>query len=313
MNRLRSSLAAILLCGLACTGLAAEEGVRERVKEAVAAGDVAAAEAVLESVWSADDSSTTDLVEGLEAADTFLPPGAALRHRASLAARLVTDPPTDSRVWESVWSTAMELRHQVVDEVELEGGRRLLEAVRAALPNDPRPLEDLAELNYDAGRSEDARRLYEELEKMVPGRTRAVFRLARLAEYRGDVARALEWYDYLIDLARDTDDVEIDYEALYAYQSKVQLLSDKFAADAAAQATLDEWERVLAEVPPGAERDRSEATHERVAQDVADNAARRRALREIRASVRTKNLWITGVWVLLIGGGVLLLRRRGLL
>lgn len=311
MTRVAARLLVLVLALAGCPRVAMAQDLGERVAEAVARDDLDAAEAELRAIWSAEEVDLAELFEGIDAAGKFLPHREGLRHAASFAARIVDERPTGREVWENSWALANRLRHQVVDEVELEGGTRLIEALSRALPDNSGFAFDLAYLHFRAGEPARARELFEVVERKYPGQTHAAYHLASLAEDRGEPERALEWYRHLIDLADESGDPARLERELYAHESRTRLLSFILGRHDEAERTADQWERAIEAAPAGEARDRSEAQLNWERDEIQRRKRQRDDIQRLRAEVDRKNTWILGGWVLFLGGGLLFLRRRG--
>ena len=81
----------------------------------------------------------------------------------------------------------------------LDEARALVERLRRLAPEDPRPVDLLLRIERRAGRLEEAQSALRQLELLVPGDLRVLKGRARLAELRGEPAKAIQLWRQVVE------------------------------------------------------------------------------------------------------------------
>lgn len=312
--RLRAAalwLAGLMLISVCAAARAQDEPLRERVVRAVRDRDLVRAVSLLEEVaLDPAKRAITDYTEGAEAAIDLLPPEIGNPLAARLAERgLEVGGATDKRVWAAV----TKVRHRVVEDCDAEVGAPFLRVVMDCYRNETVPLEfryELANLLRAAGRQSDALLEYEAIVRDRPGEFRAVLNVEEIREDRGDVPSALDALRQY--LAAPSADRSVEGELNVRLNLVKVLLHTQHDFDAA-RTEIDAAREIVARLPRGPERDRFEgwfAAEEQALGDRREHARRVLGLIERIDHI----LAVTSVvWVLLLGGGVVSLRRLRLI
>lgn len=127
------------------------------------------------------------------------------------------------------------------DAADLDHAIALLQQAKALAPNDPEPVAALFRVALPARRLDEAAAAASELERLVPGDARGVYRRAMLAESRGDGRRGLAMMREAVD-RHPSADLTIDLANMEIRQGEVtaaratlegllRRLPDHFAAE----------------------------------------------------------------------------------
>jgi tetratricopeptide (TPR) repeat protein len=303
---LRRALALLLLlAALSRPVQAADDDIRREVEAAMARNDRAAALAALDAVVApgAPRSRARSVAAARAALDLVGGPDGNLRAARILADTLKTDR-SDSQ---GAWSIAVGLRARAIrGDFDRPASEELLRAMMRLYPEDLVYAYDLAQVYRDGGSTDAARGVYKEIVALAPSETRARQTLAVLEEDRGDLAAALAVYDDLIaaGAAQGAPD-------LGAHLSKARVLLWKSHDLAAARRALDAGLAAVRASPPSTGREEWLSRFEWTARDIEQAEARRASLHRLRTRLDVTLGLTAGVWVLLVGGGLLLLRRAG--
>jgi len=201
------------------------------------------------------------------------------------------------------WRLGYGLPRRVRDGLDVENGEPFLREMIEIYPDYMHFKYALGDLLYDAGRSGEADAVYDQIVREAPDDTRARYKQAVLRELEGNAEDSLAIYNEII--AKGVD--------LYAHRYKVKLLWHVLARFDAADAALEEAFVAVDAAPPGRVRDEIRAELEWDQSRIAERRKERAKL--AAANERTDRILIGLVagWIVVLGGGVALLRRRRLL
>jgi tetratricopeptide (TPR) repeat protein len=294
--------AAWALVVLLCASASAQDvGIGKTVEDALARGDRAAALAALDAVTA--PGAPRDRRKSVEAAraamDVVGGPEGNLR-----AARILVDAlKLDRSDREKAYSLAMELRRRTWD-VDLEAGQELLGGLVRIYPEALEFNSDLAMQYRHAGLSDLARAQYEKIRTLAPSDRSCRYELALMHELRGALDDAIATYDDLIALRSDDPQPE-----LRAHLLKTRLLLLTARDLPAARRALESGLAAAEAAPPGRERDVYVEEFRSLRADIDHAEESRRTLFDLRRKLHATLGWTTAVWLLVVGGGVVLLRR----
>ncbi len=270
---------------------------------AVAATDAAAAAAALRSLIgdaaAARVGGTAEQrVRGARVAFDALP----FDMGNGVASDLILDVLRENRSQPDAWTLAFRLRDRVMDGLDLAHGEPFLRAMIAVYPEQIRFRYYLMDLFLDSGRPAAADAQCEEILRQVPSDTRAHYVQALLRELDGRIDDAVRLYDEVIALGSD----------LRAHVIKVRLLWDVQRDYDAAERALTAGFAAVAAAPVGREREEVRADLEVEEELLRGEREQRRLLLAADARLRKLIAGILAGWLIVLGGGVLWLRRQRL-
>lgn len=294
----------VLLAAAATSARAGDDDIRKEVEAALARNDRAAALSALDAVVApgAPRSRGRSVAAARAAMDVVGGPDGNLRAARILADTLKTDP-TDSQ---NAWTLAKGLRARVIRDFDRPAAEELLRAMMSIYPGELIYGYDLARVYRIGGSSDAARDVYAQIVALAPSETLARQELALLAEDRGDLATALAIYDDRI--ARGDTQGTPD---LAAHLSKTRVLIWKTLDLPAARRALDAGLAAVKAAPPSAERENYLASFEWTARDLEREEARRATLHDLQAHLFWTLVFAVAAWLLVLGGGIVALRRAG--
>lgn len=300
----RALVLLLLLAAAAGDARAGDDDVRREVEAAMARNDRAAALALLDAVTApgAPRSRARSVAAASAAMNIVGGPDGNLRAARILADTLRTDR-TDNG---GAWSLAVGLRARVIRVFDRPAAEELLGAMKRIYPEDLVYAYDLARVYRDGGSTDAARAVYAEIAALAPSETRARQALALLEEDRGDLAAALAVYEDLIKsgAAQETPDFA-------AHLSKTRVLLRKSHDLPAARRALDAGFAAVRAAPPSTEREDYLVRFDWTARELAQEEARRASLHELRARLDRTLALTAAAWLVVLGGGLLCLRRAG--
>jgi len=300
----RLLLLALLIAAAARAGFAGDDDIRREVEAAMARNDRAAALAALDAVTApgAPRSRARSVAAAGAAMNAVGGPDGNLRAARILADTLRTDR-TDSG---GAWSLAVALRVRVLRDFDRTAAEELFRAMMRIYPEDLVYAYDLARVYRVGGSTDAARAVYAEIAALAPSETRARQALALLEEDRGDLAAALAVYEDLIKsgAAQGTPDFA-------AHLSKTRVLLHKSHDLPAARRALDAGFAAVRAAPPSTQREDWLARFDWTARELAQEEARRASLHELRARLDRTLALAAAAWLVVLGGGLLCLRRAG--
>ena len=300
----RTLVLLLVLAAAAGPARAGDDDVRREVEAAIARNDRAAALAALDAVTAPDASRSRarSVAAASAAMNTVGGPDGNLRAARILADTLRTDRSDNG----GAWSLAVGLRARVIRDFDRPAGEELFRALMRIYPEDLVYAYDLARVYRVGGSTDAARAVYKEIAALAPSETSARHTLALLEEDRGDLAAALAVYDDLIasGAAQGTPD-------LAAHLSKTRVLLWKVHDLPAARSALAAGLAATRTSAPGAERDDYDARFDWTGRQLEQEASRRVLLHELRARLDRTLAAVAGVWLVVLGGGLLWLRRAG--
>lgn len=273
--------------------------IRAAVEAAVKEGRPDKAGEILRGLLETDvDTGGRRVVEGARAAMDLLPREGGNTIAAALLAKAIQE---GSSGRASAWTAAQDLRRRLLAELDVENGRFLLGQLIDVYPQELSYRYDLGRLLMDAGQTRDARAAYLGIATQAPSEVDARYTAAWLADLLGDVDAALAEYEALI---RERDD-------LWAHVVKARLLLSRRRDHAAARAAIDAGYKAAHAQAPGEHRDKYLALLDEEKIAVERAVDRRERLREIDGRL-DGHLTVIGVgWLVVLVGGLVVLRRRG--
>jgi len=294
----------ILLAAGAAAARAGDDDIRREVEAAMARNDRAAALAALDAVIAegAPRSRIRSVAAARAALDLVGGPDGNLRAARILADTLKLDR-TDNQ---GAWSIAVGLRARVIRDFDRPAAEELLRAMMRIYPEDLVYAYDLARVYRDGGSTDAARGVYLEIAALAPSETRARQSLALLEEDRGDLDAALTVYDGLIasGVAHESPDFA-------AHLSKARVLLRKKHDLPAARRALDAGLVAVRATPPSTQREEYLSRFEWTERELDQEEARRVSLHALRTRLDRVLALTAAAWLLVLGGGLVLLRRMG--
>jgi tetratricopeptide (TPR) repeat protein len=294
--------AAVALVVLAAAVARAGDGdeVKKKVEEALARGDRAAALAVLDEVIEpgAPRSRPKSLAAAQASVDVVGGPDGNLR-----AARIIVDALKLDRADAELHAFAMRLSKRLWD-VDLPAEQELLRGLVRIYPEELDFSNDLATEYRHAGLSDMALAQYTKIKDIAASDRPCRYELALMYELRGDVDAAIKEYDELIAL-RDGD----AQPELNAHRLKARLLLDAAHDLAAARKALDVAAAAAQGAAPGRERDWYVDVFKSMKSDLEEQERTRRELRDLRGKLDAAMLGTAAAWIVVLGGGLMTLRR----
>ena len=295
----------LLVAAVASAARAGDDDIRKEVEAALARNDRAAALALLDAVTApgAPHSRAKSVAAARAAMDAVGGPEGNLRAARILAETLKTDR-SDAM---GAWTLAVGLRARVIRDFDRPAAEELLSAMMRIYSDDfAYYAYDLARVYRDGGSTDAACAVYKEIAAIAPSETRARHTLALLEEDRGDLAAALAEYDKLIAAgnAQGTPDFA-------AHLSKARVLMQKSHDLPAARQALDAGVAAVRAAPPGSDRDDYAERFDWTLRALGQEEARRAQLHEMRARLDRTLAFTAIAWLMVLGGGLVLLRRGG--
>jgi hypothetical protein len=203
------------------------------------------------------------------------------------------------------YTLAMRLRKRAVRrEADTKTAQELFLGLTSVYPDTVEFQYDLALAYRDAGRPDDARRVYAGIATSVPAEARARHELAVLEEDRGALGNALALYDASIRLRENEPKPD-----LAAHLSKTSLLLWKAHDLAAAKDAFAKGVAAVAAAAPGPERDDYASRFDAMKTDLAVVETRHARLRDVRRHLDAVLWGVAAAWAAVLGGGVAWLRR----
>lgn len=298
---MRSAAAIVVL--LAAAAFGGDAPIGREVREALARGDRTAALAALDAVTA--PGAPRDRRRSVEAAraamDEVGGPEGNLR-----AARILVDTlRLDRSDLERAYTLATGLRARAVrGELDFESAREILGGLSHVYPEHLEFAKDLALAYRDAGRTAEASAEYARIAELAPSDRDSRMALAVLLEDRGALDEAVAVYDEMIRLRAEGERPD-----LQAHLNKGWLLLDKGHDCARARSALEAGVAAAQAAPAGVEREQFLARFRSLRDDIEAEERRRERLRALGAHLDAVLAWTAAVWALVLGGGVVLLRR----
>lgn len=291
-------VAAALVAALAVSARAEDAASRLARAEAVAADEPDVAERLLSEV--ADDAAATadERVRGARIALRGLPFEAGNR----AAAELVLATLRENRSQPDAWQLSFRIRDRVMDGLDLPNGTRFLRSLVEIYPDQMRFRHSLVDLYLKGGRPDGADRECMEIQRLDPADTRALYVQAILREREGRADEALALYARIHEIGGDLEPL------VY----RVRILIDPACDYAAAEEALVEALAAVEAAPPGRARNAVRADLEYERERLETERTRRADLLRTAARLDRVVVAIGAGWIVALGGGLLLLRRRGL-
>ena len=302
LRALRAPASRILFAvflGCAITSARADdvEDALERART-LAADEPDTAVEILTGVASDPEASDEQRVRGTRIAITHLPFRAGNR----VASALLLATLRENRSQPDAWQLSFRIRDRVMDGLDLECGEAFLQSMIALYPDQMRFRYYLTDLYMKGGRPGDADRQCMEILRQAPNDTWARQIQGLLRELDGRTDEALELYQQIHDINGDLDPL------LY----RVRILIDPVRDYAAAELALREAFAAVETAPVGRTRNKVRADLEYEQSRLEDERERRSKLLETAARIDELVLKIGAGWALLLGGGLMFLRRRRL-
>ncbi len=295
--------AALVLLLVAASAKGDDDGIAREIGEALARGDRPAALAALDAVTL--PGAARNRRRSVEAA------GAAMNQLGGpdgnvRAARILVDAlRLDRSDQENAYTLAMGLRARAVrGELDFESAREILGGLAHVYPEHLEFAKDLALAYRDAGRTAEARDEYARIAELAPSDRDSRLALAVLLEDAGSLNEAVAVYDELIALRAGGDRPD-----LLAHLNKGWLLLDKAHDCARARSALEEGVKAAQAAATGVEREQYLARFRSLRDDIEAEERRRVRLRSLGARLDRVLAWTAAAWLIVLGGGVLLLRR----
>jgi hypothetical protein len=282
------------------------DGITKEVADALARGDRAAALAALDAVTG--PGVPRDRQRSVEAAraamDLVGGPDGDLR-----AAHILVDAlKLDRSDRQGAYTLAMGFKKRLNSAFDFPALRELLEGVAQLYPEDLAFRLQLASALRRAGLAEEARQEYAKIILLAPSDSDSRLALALLEEERGAIDAAIAVYDDLIALRRPPGQAGLE-----AHLLKTQLLRGRKHDFERARQAIEAGVAAANACEPSAQRDEYLSRFDAERRDIEADEAHRKELRALRDDVNHKLWGAVGAWVLVLGGGLALLRRARLL
>lgn len=287
----------------AATAFGGDDGIGREIGEALARGDRTAALAKLDAVTlpGAERDRRRSVEAARAAMDQVGGPEGNLR-----AARILIDTlQLDRSDQANAYTLAMGLRARAVrGELDFESARAILGGLAHVYPEHLEFAKDLALAYRDAGRTAEARAEYERIADLAPSDRDSRLALAVLSEDAGLLDKAVAVYDELIGLRAAGERPD-----LQAHLNKGWLLLDKKHDCDRARIALEAGVAAAQSAATGVEREQFLARFRSLRDDIEAEERRRVRLRTLGARLDAVLAWTAAAWLVVLGGGVVLLRR----
>jgi tetratricopeptide (TPR) repeat protein len=295
-------LAAALVLALAATAFAGDAAeVQRAVEEALARDDRAEELRVLDSVIAPD--APRDRKTSVQAARLAMERVGGSEGNLRAARILCDTLKTERGDGEGAFTLAKVLGRRVYD-FDLPVARELFEGLVGVYPEILDFRYDLAQTYRHSGLADLARAQYEKISEIAPAERRAKYELAFLHEDRGDVEAAAKVYDELIALS--ANDPQPD---LLAHLDKGWLLLNKAHDCDRARKALEAGLAAANASAPGPARDEFLNRFDWLRADLVREETHRKELRELRRHLDGVLVGTAAAWAIVLGGGLVLLRR----
>jgi tetratricopeptide (TPR) repeat protein len=265
---------------------------------AAAADDPGAAADLLSGVAVREDASAEQRVRATQIAFDRLPFAAG----NAVAAELVLATLRDNHSQPAAWQLALRIRDRVMDGLDLQNGEPFLRSMIDLYPDQMRFRHYLANLYLNAGRPGEADRQCMEILRQAPADTRALHIQAYVRELDGRKEESLDLYARIHDIDGDLDPL------VY----RVRILIDSMRDYSAAETALEEAFAAVDAAPVGRKRNAVRASLEYEQRRLQDERERRADLLDGSSRLDRLLVGILAGWFVILGGGLVYLRRRGL-
>ncbi len=297
-----AALALLAACLCAATAWAEPPSLRKQVEDAILAGDEASAVRLIDDLI--DDLGNVErarVVEGGRAAYELLPHATGNARAATLLAEALERDDSEAG---GAWRLAIDLQRRLLADLDYAAGEPFARRIARVYPEEPYYLRELGKLQVDTGRPRAARETFERVQALAPSDVDTLRQLAAIEEKLGNAREAVRLWDRVIE-TRDE---------LRSHYTRARVL---------AGARLRAYEKALEGIavgldkarnaPPGEVRDYYLEQFDQLKARVESDIEQRDRL--VALDVRLDRiLWALGAgWLVLLGGGVALLRRSRLI